>query len=140
MGRRWFPNLSRVNFLVSFSQLFTALVFIRKTSKNVSLNPRCDFERLYIYIYSHESLHFVHLSEPTSTSANVPKTGSSPDVIGRTFNTPLRAAAAADLAQKDKSGSRGAGFSLAQKLAAESVETSSRASSVPGDAQDVAKG
>lgn len=96
------------------------------------------FERLYIY--SHESVHFVHLSEPTSTSANVPKTGSSPDVIGRTFNTPLRAAAAADLAQKDKSASRGAGFSLAQKLAAESVETSSRASSVPGDAQDVAKG
>lgn len=96
------------------------------------------FERLYIY--SHESVHFVHLSEPTSTRANVPKTGSSPDVIGRTFNTPLRAAAAADLAQKDKSASRGAGFSLAQKLAAESVETSSRASSVPGDAQDVAKG
>lgn len=139
MGRRWFPNLSRVNFLVSFSQLFTALVFIRKTSKNVSLNPWCDFWA-FIYIYSHESVHFVHLSEPTSTSANVPKTGSSPDVIGRTFNTPLRAAAAADLAQKDKSASRGAGFSLAQKLAAESVETSSRASSVPGDAQDVAKG
>ncbi|XP_022808607.1 pericentriolar material 1 protein-like isoform X2 [Stylophora pistillata] len=78
--------------------------------------------------------------ELTSTSVNASRAESSPDVIGRTFNTPMRAAAAASLAQKDKSASRSAEFSLAQKLAAESVETSSRASSVPGDAQDVAKG
>ena len=59
-------------------------------------------------------------------------------MIGRTFNTPLRASAVASLAQKDKSTQKSTGFSLAQKRAAESV--SSRASSVPGDVQDVARG
>ena len=61
-------------------------------------------------------------------------------MIGRTFNTPLRASAVANLAQKDKSTQKSAGFNLAHKFVAESVETSSRASSVPGDAQDVARG
>lgn len=78
-------------------------------------------------------------SELASTSANATKTDSSADVIGRTFNTPLRASAVANLAQKDKS-QKSAAVNLAQKLAAESVETSSRASSVPGDAHDVARG
>lgn len=77
--------------------------------------------------------------ELASTSANASKTDSSADVIGRTFNTPLRASAVANLAQKDKSAQKSTAFNLAQKLAVESVETSSRASSVPGDAQDVAR-
>ena len=59
-------------------------------------------------------------------------------MIGRSFNTPLRASAVADLAQKDKSAQKSTGI-LVQKLVAESVETSSRASSVPGDVQDVTK-
>ena len=59
-------------------------------------------------------------------------------MIGRTFNTPLRASAVADLAQKDKSAQKSTGI-LVQKLVAESVEASSRASSVPGDVQDVTK-
>lgn len=79
-------------------------------------------------------------SELASTSANATKTDSSADVIGRTFNTPLRASAVANLAQKDKSAQKSAAVNLAQKLAAESVETSSRASSVPRDAHDVARG
>ncbi|XP_020606442.1 pericentriolar material 1 protein-like isoform X2 [Orbicella faveolata] len=78
--------------------------------------------------------------ELASTSANATKTDSSADVIGRTFNTPLRASAVANLARKDKSAQKSAAVNLAQKLAAESVETSSRASSVPGDAHDVARG
>ncbi|XP_078372053.1 pericentriolar material 1 protein-like isoform X2 [Oculina patagonica] len=78
--------------------------------------------------------------ELASTSANASNAASSADVIGRTFNTPLRASAVANLAQKDKSAQKSAGFNLAQKLAAESVETSSRASSIPGDAHDAARG
>ena len=79
-------------------------------------------------------------SELASTSANAAIPDSGADVIGRTFNTPLRASAVANLAQKDKSASKSTAVNLAQKLAAESVETSSRASSVPGDAHDVARG
>ena len=79
-------------------------------------------------------------SELTSTSAHAAKTDCSADVIGRTFNTPLRASAVANLAQKDKSAQKSTAANLAQKLAAESVETSSRASSIPGDAHDVARG
>lgn len=61
------------------------------------------------------------------------------DVIGRTFNTPLRASAAANLAQKDKSAHKGTEMNfLTQKSV--SVETSSRASSVPGEAHDMSKG
>ena len=78
--------------------------------------------------------------ELAATSAAASKTESSTDVIGRTFNTPLRASAVANLAQKDKSAEKSAGLKLAQKFVTESVETSSRASSVPGDAQDVARG
>ena len=76
--------------------------------------------------------------ELTVTSAAAAKTESTTDVIGRSFNTPLRASAVADLAQKDKSAQKSTGI-LVQKLVAESVETSSRASSVPGDVQDVTK-
>ena len=79
-------------------------------------------------------------SELTSTSTHAAKTDCSADVIGRTFNTPLRASAVANLAQKDKSAQKSTAANLAQKLAAESVETSSRASSIPGDAHDVARG
>lgn len=79
-------------------------------------------------------------SELATTSAAASKTESSTHVIGRTFNTPLRASAVANLAQKDKSTQKSAGFNLTHKFVAESVETSSRASSVPGDAQDVARG
>ena len=61
-------------------------------------------------------------------------------MIGRTFITPLRASAVASLAQKDKSAQKSTGFNLAQKFVGESAETSSRASSTPGDAQDVARG
>ena len=60
-------------------------------------------------------------------------------MIGRTFNTPLRASAVANLAQKDKSAQKSTGIKLAQKFVPDSVETSSRASSVPGDAQDMIK-
>ena len=78
--------------------------------------------------------------ELASTSAAATKTETSTDVIGRTFNTPLRASAVANLAQKDKSAQKSTGIKLARKLVAESVETSSRASSIPGDAQDMARG
>ncbi|KAK2563645.1 Pericentriolar material 1 protein [Acropora cervicornis] len=61
------------------------------------------------------------------------------DVIGRTFNTPLRASAAANLAQKDKSAHKSTEMNfLTQKSV--SVETSSRASSVPGEEHDMSKG
>ncbi|XP_068701936.1 pericentriolar material 1 protein-like isoform X2 [Montipora foliosa] len=78
--------------------------------------------------------------EVAATGAPASKNESSEEVIGRAFNTPLRASAVANLAQKDKSAQKSAGRRLAHKLAAESVETSSRASSIPGEAQDVARG
>ena len=91
-------------------------------------------------MYHNIMVYTLCFSELASTSANATKTDSSTDVIGRTFNTPLRASAVANLAQKDKSAQKSTARNLARKLAAESVETSSRASSVPGDAHDVAGG
>lgn len=96
-------------------------------------------KHMYVVTCICTSVPFV-FSELASTSANASNAASSADVIGRTFNTPLRASAVANLAQKDKSAQKSAGFNLAQKLAAESVETSSRASSIPGDAHDAARG
>lgn len=108
-------------------------------SKRQKTNKHRNNTLMFVVICNCGSVPFVFL-ELTSTSANASKADSSADVIGRTFNTPLRASAVANLAQKDKSAQRSTGFSLAQKLAAESVETSSRASSVPGDAHDAARG
>lgn len=78
--------------------------------------------------------------ELATTSGAASKSESNTDVIGRTFSTPLRASAVASLAQKDKSSQKSTGFNLPQKFLGESAETSSRASSIPGDAQDVARG
>ena len=94
----------------------------------------------FLYFYHNIMVYSLWSSELASTSAHAAKTDCSADVIGRTFNTPLRASAVANLAQKDKSAQKSTAANLAQKLAAESVETSSRASSIPGDAHDVARG
>ena len=101
----------------------------------------CSRKRCIIGMYHNVMVYSLCSSaELASTSANATKTEGSSDVIGRMFNTPLRASAVANLAQKDKSAQKSTTVNLAQKLVAESVETSSRASSVPGDAHDMARG
>lgn len=84
--------------------------------------------------------HFLFaVVEVEGKDANASQKESKDDVIGRTFNTPLRASAAANLAQKDKSAHKSTEMNfLTQKSV--SVDTSSRASSVPGEAQDMSKG
>jgi hypothetical protein len=61
------------------------------------------------------------------------------EVVGRTFPTPLRAQAAANLANKDRSSQTTNGPTLTLKRGFDSVETSSQTSSVPGEVHDPAK-